>query len=161
MFNKKQIDNVIKNEREDVAVGMFEQMEKLADEQERQEEFYESASLEMLRNLVENGDDDACSYYINKRITEDQGLDWDDINYLDTAIKNLNYSASLIGAYIYGLKNSRFKDVEKEFFSYAVCEQYTDSDAHKYLDKAYKKNASLIDEVDRAELSVCLDRWAT
>ncbi len=161
MFNKKQIDDVIKNEREDVAVGMFEQMEKLADEQERQEEFYESASVEMLRNLVENGDDDACSYYINKRITEDQGLDWDDINYLDTAIKNLNYSASLIGAYIYGLKNSRFKDVEKEFFSYAVCEQYTDSDAHKYLDKAYKKNASLIDEVDRAVLSVCLDRWAT
>ncbi|MDE7209523.1 MAG: hypothetical protein K2O31_06525, partial [Clostridia bacterium] len=160
MFNKKQIDDVIKNERKDVAAGMFEQLEKLADAQERKEEFYESASLETLRNLVENGDDDACSYYINKCISEGQGLDWDDIEYLDSAIKNLNYSAALIGAYIYGLKNSRFKDVEKEFFSYAVCEQYTDSDAHKELDKAYKKNSSLIDEVDRAILSVCLDRWA-
>ncbi len=160
MFNKQQIEDVIKNERKDVAAGMFEQLEKLADAQERKEVFYESASIEMLRNLVENGDDDACSYYINKRINEEQGLDWDDIEYLDSAIKNLNYSASLIGAYIYGLKNSRFKDIEKEFFSYAVCEQYTDSDAHKELDKAYKKNSSLIDEVDRAILSVCLDRWA-
>ncbi len=160
MFNKKQIDDVIKNERKDVAAGMFEQLEKLADAQERQEEFYENASIETLRNLVENGDDEACAYYINKRINEDQGIDWDDIEYLDSAIKNLNYSASLIGAYIYGLKNSRFKDVEKEYFSYAVCEQYADSDAHKELDKAYKKNSSLIDEVDRAILSVCLDRWA-
>ncbi|MDE6473750.1 MAG: hypothetical protein K2L70_01440 [Clostridia bacterium] len=160
MFNKKQIDDVIKNERKDVAAGIFEQMEKLADAQERQEEFYESASIETLRDLVENGDDEACSYYINKRIHEDQTLDWNDIEYLDLAIKNLNYSASLIGAYIYGLKDSRFKDVEKEFFSYAVCEQYTDSDAHKQLDKAYKKNSSLIEEVDKAILSVCLDRWA-
>ena len=160
MFNKKQIDDVIKNERKDVATEMFEQMEKLEEAQERQEEFYENASLETLRNLVENGDDEACSYYINKRIHEDQALDWNDIEYLDLAIKNLNYSASLIGAYIYGLKNSRFKDVEKEFFSYAVCEQYTDPDAHKELDKAYKKNSSLIDEVDKAILSICLDRWA-
>ncbi|MDE7191787.1 MAG: hypothetical protein K2O35_04910 [Clostridia bacterium] len=160
MFNKKQIDDVIKNERKDVAAGIFEQMEKLADAQERQEEFYESASIETLRDLVENGDDEACSYYINKRIHEDQALDWNDIEYLDLAIKNLNYSASLIGAYIYGLRDSRFKDVEKEFFSYAVCEQYTDSDAHKQLDKAYKKNSSLIEEVDKAILSVCLDRWA-
>ena len=135
MFNKKQIDDVIKNNRDDVAADMYEQIERLADEEEKQEEFYQNASVDTLRNLLENGDDEACSFYIEKRLNEDRPLDGNDIKYLDTAIKNLNYSASLIGGYIYGLKNSRFKDEEKEFFCYAVAEQYTDSDAHKRIDK--------------------------
>lgn len=160
MFNKKQIDDIIKNNRDDVAADMYEQIERLADEEEKQEEFYQNASVDTLRNLLENGDDEACSFYIEKRLNEDRPLDGNDIKYLDTAIKNLNYSASLIGGYIYGLKNSRFKDEEKEFFCYAVAEQYTDSDAHKRIDKAYKKNSDLIDEVDEAILSICLDQWA-
>ncbi|MDE6884753.1 MAG: hypothetical protein K2P32_03155, partial [Clostridia bacterium] len=81
MFNKKQIDDVIKNNRDDVAADMYEQIERLADEEEKQEEFYQNASVDTLRNLLENGDDEACSFYIEKRLNEDRPLDGNDIKY--------------------------------------------------------------------------------
>ncbi len=39
MFNKKQIDDVIKNNRDDVAADMYEQIERLADEEEKKKNF--------------------------------------------------------------------------------------------------------------------------
>ncbi len=159
MFNEKQLDDVIENRRADVAVEMIEQWTKLLDAEDKQDEFYKNASMATLFDLTVNGDAEACAYYVRKRLWQNE-LTPNDIKYLEAAVKNLNFMAALVGGYIFGLKNGAYKDTEKEFFCYAVLEQYGNRDGHKRISKAYKKNKQLIDKIDDAVLASNLGRWA-
>lgn len=156
MFTKKQIDDVVKNERVDAAKDIIEQYDRLIAAAEEAEERYENMSIDELRNLAENADDSACAYYVRKRIEEDT-LVAEDMKYLENALTNLNFEAALIGAWVYGIKNGRYEDAEKEYFSCVILEQYGDKDAHKKLVKAAKKNPQLVETARQAAFTLSLN----
>lgn len=130
------------------------------EQQDESELYYTSLSTDKLRELMLNGDDDACAYYISARIDEDV-MTAEDVKYLESSINNLNATCAQMGAMLFGMKGCLYEDKEKELFCYAVLEQYGDADAHKRLTKAYKKNAKLIDGFDRSILAVAIARYAT
>lgn len=123
---------------------------------DEKEKFYEQATTEELFNLTVNGDNEACAYYVQKRI-EEGTVTVDDIKHLESGIKNLNCSCADLGAILFGLKNGKYKDEEKEFFCYAVSEQSGYPDSHKKLSKGYKKHADIIDEADVKVLKYSFD----
>lgn len=131
--------------------------EKLSEEEEK---FYENAATKELYSLTVNGDDNACAYYIRRRIEEDT-LTVADMTYLDASAKNLCYEAALVGAMLYGMKHGIYKDTEKEYFCYAVLEQYGDFLAHRHMKKSYQKNAELAWETDRNILYTRLAKYLT
>ena len=156
MFGNKQIKDMIENDREDVAEEFAQQLRDEVRAADARLDFYMNASAEQLLTLTENGDDAACAHYINKRLN-DNVLDANDIKYLERAVYNHCYEAAIIGAFLFGYKKSIYKDEEKEYFSYAVMEQKNSKSAHNSLNKAYKRNSELIDDIDRKVLSDLLD----
>ncbi len=121
--------------------------------------YYSSLSTAKLRELMQNGDDTACAYYITARIDEDT-MTADDMKYLESGVKNLNEECANRAASLFGMKGCLYEDREKELFCYAVLEQYGYDEAHKRLSKAYKKNQKLIDGFDRTILSTVLMQYA-
>ncbi len=117
------------------------------------EKFYKQATEKELFDLTLNGDYDACFYYVEKRLLNGT-VNKEDIKHLEAGIENLNCLCANLGAIIFGLKNGIYKDEEKEFFCYAVAEQEGYSDAHKKLDKAYKKHFESIDKADERILGI-------
>ncbi len=143
MFNKRQIVDALRKNREDVAESIIEQYIKTAENALAAEEIYSEMSAEQLRNLADNGDDDACAYYVRRRISENT-LFAEDLNYLENALANLNFEAALVGIQVYGIKDGRYNDEAKVLFGCVILEQYGDKAAHKRLVKAAKKNADLV-----------------
>ena len=156
MFGNKQIKDMIENGREDVAEEFVQQLRDEVQAADARLDFYMNASAEQLLTLTENGDDAACAHYISKRLN-DNVLDANDIKYLERAVYNHCYEAAIVGAFLFGYKKSIYKDEEKEYFSYAVMEQKNSKSAHNSLNKAYKRNSELIDDIDRKVLSDLLD----
>jgi len=148
MITRKEIKDIL-------AVGDGKSIEKLAEryiaeqqEEALEDEFYESADIETLRKLTENGDDRACAYYITARIDEDT-MTANDVKRLEVAIDNLCPEAAEVGEYLFGLKGCLYEDKDKTLFCRAVLEQYANKASHKALEKAYKKDQNIIDAIDR------------
>ncbi|MDE6398140.1 MAG: hypothetical protein K2L51_02355, partial [Clostridiales bacterium] len=108
-MNDDQWDDIIKNKRFDVAQEIFEQFADWFEKCETQEELYKTAPTDLLYKLTVNGDDDACAYYIKRRIDEDT-LVAEDMEYLKAAICNLGFEAALVGGWLYGMKYCIYKD---------------------------------------------------
>ncbi|MBD5132567.1 MAG: zinc ribbon domain-containing protein [Clostridiales bacterium] len=125
---------------------------------EYDEEFYMNATIDRLDDLAVNGDDDACVFYIMRKI-EASELTEADVARLDGPLKNLNRNAACVGAMVYE-KRSIFADEEKELFSYAIIEQDNDGAAHKRLTKSYKASADIIDKIDLRLMRTAIDFWA-
>lgn len=159
MFSNKQVEDIVKNNRLDLAEEFFERLGEAIDEEEAIRAEYEKASTDRLKQLADNGDDYAAVYYVRKRIEEDV-LVASDMKYLERSLLNLNEDAAMVGSWLYAMKNGRYTDKEKEIFSLAVLEQEAFKDAHKRLIKEYKKNGDVIAETDSAILTVSINRWA-
>ncbi len=158
-MNTAQWHEIIKNKRWDIAQEIFEQYADWFEKCETQEELYKTAPTELLYNLTVNGDDDACAYYIRRRIDEDT-LVAKDMDYLKAAIYNLGFEAALVGGCLYGMKDCIYKDPFMEYVSYVVLEQSGNEDAHKMLSKAYKKDRERIEQAEAKVLNSQVDHWA-
>lgn len=157
MFNKKQIDDAVRNNRKDVAAEIQKYYEDTEKDSEEQTRFYENASTEELYNLTVNGDDVACAYYIFRRVGEDT-LTRQDITYLEASMKNLCLEASIAGLLVYETGEAGW-GLKEQHFCHAILEQYGEKRAHKCLKKAYKKDPDLIEEIDYEVLSTSLIQY--
>ena len=158
-MNTEQWDDIIKNKRIDISQEIFEQYADLFENCGSQEELYINAPIELLYHFTVNGDNEACAYYIKRRIQEDT-LVAKDMEYLKAAIYNLNYEAAFVGAWLYGMKDFIYKDTYMTYVSCVVLEQYGDDKSHKMLSKAYKKNRELIEKAEAEVLHIQVDHWA-
>lgn len=156
MFNERLWKDILINKRADVAEEI---LLKYAETLEKQEEIYKTASTEELFNLTVNGDDEACAYYIRRRIDED-ALAAKDMDYLKASIYNLGFEAALVGGWLYGMKDCIYKDRFMECLSYVVLEQSGNKQAHKLLTKAYKKDCELIQKAEARVIRTAVDHWA-
>ncbi len=159
MFNKKQIDDVVKNNRNDVAAEMQKYYENTKRDSEALAEFYENAPTEELYNLAVNGDDAACAHYIFRRMDEGT-LTEQDIACLEVSIKNLCPEAAMAGLLVYESGAADW-EAEQLLFCYAILEQYGEKKVHKHLKKAYKKDPEMMEEIDYKILSTSIIQHLT
>lgn len=158
MINRELWNDIIKSDRADVAQEIYEQYADLFEQYETQEELYENAPTELLYKLTVNGDNDACAYYIKHRI-EEGTLVSTDMDYLKAAVYNFSFKAALVGGLVYGMKGSPYQNSEMEYFSYVVLEQSGYKEAHKRLEKAYKKDSQRVGKAEDRVLHSSVDRW--